>query len=106
MWKPGKGVGGQGVESNPTVETSFIFVRVCVNPRRRAPLKNSFNVLAVENIGSLIQAIANLVEKSVQISLGLAEFGNFGDGMQNGCVMLPAELPADLGQRGCGQLLG
>jgi len=42
------------------------------------------------------ETIAKLVEKSVQISIRLAQFRNLVDRVQYSCVVLPTEFPADL----------
>ena len=61
-------------------------------------LFTSFLIMnVVEKSLNSIKTIANLVEKSIQISVRLAQLRNLVYRVQNSCVMFAAELPANLG---------
>jgi len=72
------------------------------------PLESIHSISAlkdVQNFLNSMQAIMKLVEKPVQIPVGLPQLCNLADGMQYSCVVLPAKFPADLRQRRGGKLL-
>src|ERR1700689_5133805 len=53
---------------------------------------------------TLTESVEEPVDRLVKIFVGLPQQPDFVDGMQNGSVMLPAELPADFGKRSRSEL--
>ncbi len=65
-------------------------------PRSKVEFTSFLLTNIVEKSLSSIKTISKLVEKSVQISVRLAQFRNLIDRVQHGGVVFPTEFPSDL----------
>ena len=71
-------------------------VNSCVVSRSGVEFTSFLIMNIAEKSLSSIETIAKLVEKSVQISVRLAQFRNLVDRVQHGGVVFPTELPSYL----------
>src|SRR5271155_1181401 len=89
--------------SGATFDTSLISKQKPIKPALTAGNKEK---LGLANCDSSAQLLGQLVKQPVQVLVGLADGVDFFDRVQYGCMVLTAELAANLGQGRFGQVLG
>jgi hypothetical protein len=106
LWKSAEAAEPMLLSRAKFVNFWITIVSSCANLRYPDRSTASPHHMIVDNGLKSTETVTKLVDNLVQIFVRLALLADFVDGVQDGCMVLAPEFPADLRQRRQGQLFG